>query len=177
MKCLGKVFLVFWVILFITDLQAQHCPYDGLYTIAINTGKAFKKGQPTAFYLVEKPSGRKDSCRFNPMVDTVRFFSEAELRNKLAADPNSTLSRYLPDQLEKDYNFLKGNRIVLLSMSQKDCMVPRGNEYDLLPRNFVVVYTFNGSATEVPVPAERIYSLCGTGGSWKRIKPIEIQLP
>jgi hypothetical protein len=150
MKCLGKVFLVFWVILFITDLQAQHCPYDGLYTIAINTGKAFKKGQPTAFYLVEKPSGRKDSCRFNPMVDTVRFFSEAELRNKLAADPNST---------------------------QKDCMVPRGNEYDLLPRNFVVVYTFNGSATEVPVPAERIYSLCGTGGSWKRIKPIEIQLP
>jgi hypothetical protein len=175
MKSMGKWLLILWMSLFITDLKAQHCPYDGLYTIAISTGKAFKKGPPPTFYLAEKPSGRKDSCRFSPAVDTVRFFSEAELRNKLAADPNSTLSRYLPDQLKKDHNFLKGNRIVLLSMSQKDCMVPRDNEYDLLPRKFVVFYTYNGLEIEVPVPSESIYHLCGTGGSWKRIKPIEIK--
>ncbi len=177
MKIPGKCLLITVFGLISLAVQAQHCPYDGFYTIAIRVGKAFKKGPLPSFYLIEKPSGRKDSCRFNPEMDTMRFLSETEFRNELAADPNSTLSRYLPDQLKKDYNFLKGNQVVLLTMSQKDCMVPRGNEYDLLPRNFVVVYTFKGRETEVPVTAESIFSLCGTRGPWKRIKPIEINPP
>lgn len=162
---------------FPADLKAQHCPFDGYYTIAIRIGKAGKGKPEPAFYLLEKEVVRKDSCSFTNRVDSTRFLSEEEVRAEMAEDPRSTRSRYLPEHLKKDHNFLKGNRVVFLGMSAKDCMVERGNEYDYLPRKLVVRYTYNGRETEIVVQPESIYSLCGAGGSWKRIKPLEVQLP
>jgi hypothetical protein len=162
---------------FLADLKAQHCPFDGYYTLAIRISKAGKSGPIPDFYLLEKELARKDSCSFTDRVDSIRFLSERELKAEMAEDPRSTRSRYLPERLKKDHNFLKGNRVIFLGMSAKDCMVEKGNEYDYLPRQFVVRYTNNGREKEIFVPQESIYSLCGAGGSWKRIKPMEIQLP
>jgi hypothetical protein len=171
-----KYSLIIIFILPVVDLEAQHCPFDGLYTIAISISKA-GKGMPVhAFYLLEKDVARKDSCSFTSRVDSTRFLSEKEVRAEMAEDPRSTRSRYLPERLKKDHNFLKGNRVVLFGMSAKDCMVEKGNEYNYLPRQFVVRYTYDGRETEVEVPSESIFSLCGASGSWKRIKPIEIFL-
>lgn len=177
MKNLGKWLLTLYMSLIITDLLAQHCPFDGYYTLAIRLNKAGKRGPIPDFYLLEKEVARKDSCSFTDRVDSIRFLSEREIKAEMAEDPRSTRSRYLPERLKKDHNFLKGNRVIFLGMSAKDCMVEKGNEYDYLPRQFVVRYTNNGRETEIVVPQESIYSLCGAGGSWKRIKPMEIQLP
>lgn len=171
-----KCLLLFSALLSVGDLQAQHCPFDGYYTIAIRISKAGKGASATAFYLLEKEVDRKDSCSFTKRVDSTRFLSEDEVRAEMDEDPRSTRSRYLPERLKKDHNFLKGNRVVFLGMSAKDCMVERGNEYDYLPRQLVVRYTFNGRDMEVAIPQESIYSLCGAQGSWKRIKPLEIVL-
>jgi hypothetical protein len=176
MKNLGKWLLTLYMSLMITDLLAQHCPFDGYYTIAIRISKAGKGKPDPAFYLLEKEVVRKDSCRFTNRVDSTRFLTEKEVRAEMAEDPRSTRSRYLPEHLKKDHNFLKGNRVVFLGMSAKDCMVEKGNEYDYLPRKFVVRYTYNGRETEIVLPPESIYSLCGARGSWKRIKPLEVQL-
>lgn len=158
------------------ELSAQHCPFDGLYTIAISI-KADKAMSATAFYLLEKKTARKDSCSFTNYVDSTRFLTEKEVRAEMEADLHSTRSRYMPERLKGDQNFLKGNQVVFLNMSAKDCMVERGNEYDMLPRQLVVRYTINGHEMEVAVPKESIYSLCGAYGSWKRIKPLELPLP
>jgi len=172
-----KWLLMVILILMNVDLHAQHCPFDGSYAIAIRIKQTGKGGRLPDFFLAEKEVSRKDTCRFNDRVDSTRFLSEKEVKAEMAEDPRSTRSRYLPERLKKDFNFLKGNRVVFLSMSQKDCMVERGNEYDLLPRHLVVRYSYDGRETEIVAPPESIYSLCGAGGSWKRIKPMEIQLP
>jgi hypothetical protein len=158
------------------DLLAQHCPFDGSYAIAIRIKQTGKGGRLPDLYLLEKEVTRKDTCRFTDHVDSTRFLSEKEVRAEMAEDPRSTRSRYLPERLKKDFNFLKGNRVVFLGMSAKDCMVEKGNEYDYLPRQFVVQYSYNGREAAVEVPSGSIFSLCGVSGSWKRIKPIEIVL-
>jgi len=82
----------------------------------------------------------------------------------------------LPEQLIKDFNFLKGNQTVFLNMASKDCMVERGNEYNMIPRNFVIRYTYKGQYLELPVAAESIFSMCGAKGSWSRMKPVVVNL-
>lgn len=159
------------------ELSAQHCPFDGLYTIAISISKANKTMSATTFYLLEKETTRKDSCRLTNYVDSTRFLTEKEVRAAMEADPHSTRSRYMPERLRGDQNFLKGNQVVFLNMSAKDCMVEKGNEYDMLPRQLVIRYTCNGREIELDVPKESIYSLCGAYGSWKRIKSLELPLP
>jgi hypothetical protein len=169
-------FLLMLGIFFSLASNAQHCPFDGSYTIAIHIkSQGILESLPT-FYLVEQEESLQDSCRFNSRIDSIRFLTEDEVRRRLEADPQSTRSRYLPEWLSRDFNFLKGNQVVLLSMSQKDCMVPMGNNYQFIPRVFVVRFTVNGLAKELPVPQESVYSLCGSAGSWKRIRPIEIKL-
>jgi hypothetical protein len=55
-------------------------------------------------------------------------------------------------------------------------MVKRGNEYDMVPRNLVIRYTTNGQDREVQVVEENIFSMCKAKGSWKRMKPVVIDL-
>jgi hypothetical protein len=167
--------LLFFFLIATTESMAQHCPFDGLYAIVIRTHHSNQKIMAPMFYLAEKEVSDNDSCSFTNRIDSLGFRTEKMIRADWAEEPHSTRSRYLPEQLRKDFNFLKGNRVVFLSMSQKDCMVPRGNEYDMVPRNFVIRYTYKGGNMEIPITEESIYHLCGTGGSWKRIKPINIQ--
>jgi hypothetical protein len=174
MKIILSLICLFWLAQ--TKICAQHCPFDGYSAIVIRTGDQKTAASSPYFFLVEKEEKRRDTCRFTSRVDSTRFKTEKEIRAEMAGDPHSTRSRYLPEQLKKDHNFLKGNQTVFLTMSQKDCMVARGNEYDYFPRKFVIHYTDKGREIEIPVPAENIYSLCGTGGSWNRIKPIIIRL-
>jgi hypothetical protein len=174
-KKLGSLIFMIWLAL--PELSAQHCPFDGLYTIAIRISKADKAMSATEFYLLEKETTRKDSCRFTNYVDSTRFLTEKEVKAEMEEDPHSTRSRYLPERLKGDQNFLKGNQVVFLNMSAKDCMVEKGNEYEMLPRQLVIRYTCNGRQIELDVPKESIYSLCGAYGSWKRIKPLELPLP
>lgn len=159
-----------------THLTAQHCPFDGYYAAVIHINDKQPPAKVPGFYLLEKEDERKDSCRFTARVDSIRFLTEAEIKALLAADPQSTRSRYLPEWLEKYHNFLQGNRVVLLTLSQRDCMVAEGNNYHYLHRQFVIRYSVNGRQTELKVPPESVYYLCGTAGSWKRIKPLEIDL-
>jgi hypothetical protein len=156
--------------------KAQHCPFDGLYTIAIQIKPAVKKSKQPVFYLAEKEGNRKDTCSFTNSVDSMRFNNEKQVHAALKADPRSTRSRYLPQRLKSDFNFLKGNQVVFLSMSAKDCMVARGNEYEYVPRNFVIRYSYGGKEWEVAVPVESIFSMCGAKGSWRRIEAMVIEL-
>jgi hypothetical protein len=172
----ANVFPVILLLLVSIAVAAQHCPFDGTYAIAIHIDKPLKGKETPEFYLLEIEGDRKDSCRFTSHFDSTRFNTEKEIRAKMAADLTSTKSRYLPHQLKKDHNFLKGNQVVFLNMSEKDCMVPRGNEYQMIPRQFVIQYTINSKTVEKRVPVEAIYKLCGTGGSWKRIIPLELTL-
>ncbi|MCU0404596.1 MAG: hypothetical protein MUE99_08605 [Chitinophagaceae bacterium] len=171
-----KWFLMLWGSLFIKELQAQHCPFDGLYTIALRVKTAGKKSPAPVFYLLEKETDRKDTCRFTNRVDSIPFNTEKEVRAALKADPTSTRSRYLPRSLKTDFNFLKGNQVVFLNMSAKDCMVVRGNDYDYIPREFIIRYNYGGKEWEVAVAAESVFGMCSTKGSWKRIKPVDIVL-
>jgi hypothetical protein len=153
--------------LFLIKSHAQHCPFDGTSIIMLKM-KGDKKG-------VSNITLREIN---NPQVDTCRF--ENELINVVFQPIDSLYVRnHWVKSRENRPNMLseKGDLYVTLNMAQVDCMIPKGNEYTLLKRHFVVSYkdVKTGKMREIVVPDKKIFSLCTSYGEWERIKAIVVK--
>jgi hypothetical protein len=167
-KKVKKIYLLIFVLvsLFSIKSQAQHCPFDGTSIIMLKI-KGDKK-EVSNITLREKNNPKVDSCRF-----------ENELINVVFQPIDSLYARnHWVKSRENRPNMLieKGDLYVTLNMAQVDCMIPKGNEYTLLKRHFVVSYkdVKTGKTVEMDVPDNRIFSLCTSYGEWERIKAIAV---
>lgn len=155
--------------------QAQHCPFDGSTVVVIKVVN--KKGKPVTrltkpFQLVEVDNPEADSCSF----------SQGLLNKNFAEARTAVMDRYPGSwkswaEKYKDCPMFKpGCYAIVLSMDQDDCMIKQGNDYRYRERKFEIRYDGKLLKAKLrkPLPEQSRYSLCTDGGSWCRIKPMEI---
>lgn len=156
-------------------VNAQHCPFDGSTVIVIKV--VDKKGKPVTklnkpFRLVEIDNPIADSCSFSKGLLEKNFAkSDSAIMNRYSGSWKSWSQKYKDCPL-----FKPGCYAIVLSMDQSDCMIKQGNDYRYRERKFEIQYEGKRLKAKLrtPIPAERYYSLCTDGGSWCRIKPMEI---
>lgn len=165
-KFLCLLFLVFTTF---RGLQAQHCPYDGSYMIAVYLVDA--NGNPAT-----SPEGLVLKEKFNPLADSCTY-APGQMVIPFAGAADSLLKKYNGHWLRsageraQDAEFMNpGNYVVVLNMAQHTCMLKKGNDFRYLPRHFSIA--INGKTTDIT--EESIYSLCTNAGSWHRIRPLVI---
>jgi hypothetical protein len=180
MKCLLRsIGLKDWVAIIVllqvfpAISSAQHCPYDGFYAIVIQP-KLLPNHPLPRFKVVQQKS--MDSCAFTDQLDTLNFRSKEEWWAIAQEDKNGNWYRWLFPDLKKRGDFLQGNLVVRLSQSGRYCMVPRGNEYRFEPRQFRLIWKAGEEWKQLDIPDAFVYHLCGTAGSWQRIKPFAVEM-
>lgn len=154
---------------------AQHCPFDGSTVIVIKV--VDKKGKPVTklkkpFQLVEIDNPVADSCSFSKGLLGLNF-TEAK---KAVMDRHNGSWKSWAETYKDCPMFKPGCYAVVLSMDQSDCMIRQGNDYRYRERKFEIQCDGKRLKAKLrtPIPPQRFYSLCTDGGSWCRIKPMEI---
>jgi hypothetical protein len=87
---------------------------------------------------------------------------------------DNAYTSYYKENLEKDFDFVSGNRVVVLNQSEYTCMIPYKGNYQYRERKFVINFESGGKLKQIPVAKGDIFHLCKNAGSWKRIQPIKI---
>lgn len=161
----------------IKQSAAQHCPFDGSSIVVIKLTDS--SGNPitkpgSAIFLTEKPNTLADSCTYATGQLNLAFGNpENNLIKKYEGTWEERASLYLT---ECSFN-QPGYYVVVLNQAQRSCMVERNNQFSYIKRQFEIRQKkADGNVMLTDVPADHIYSLCTSSGSWTRIKPIDIIL-
>lgn len=154
---------------------AQHCPFDGGHMIAVHLMDT--DGKPVTnisknLILVEINNPVADSCSYAEGILEKDF---TPTRQELETRYESYWKRWIePDYL--DWNLLNdGYYVVILNQAEESCMIKKGNDFKYRTREFEIKLEGIGLPQIIKVKEENIYGLCTSGGSWTRIKPIEIK--
>jgi hypothetical protein len=151
--------------------KAQHCPFDGGSMIVVKLTD--HKGNPVIganeLILVEVSNPSPDSCSFSGKLLSLEFLPVKQAFEKHY--------KMYGGQLEKnctECTYLgQGNYAVVLTMDERTCMIKKEGDYSYRPRKFEIRYSGKAGRKNIPVPPDRIYSLC-TEGKWSRIMPLAI---
>lgn len=161
----------------IKQSAAQHCPFDGSSIVVIKLTDS--SGNPitkpgSAILLTEKPNALADSCTYATGQLNLAFGSpENKLIKKYEGAWEERATLYLT---ECSFN-QPGYYVVVLNQAQRSCMVERNNQFSYIKRQFEIGQkNGKGYVMLTDVPADRIYSLCTSSGTWTRIQAIEIIL-
>jgi hypothetical protein len=171
------IFLLGMVLVFQPGVNAQHCPFDGSSMIVIHvTDKEGKstaiKGSVITLHEIDNP--RADSCTYAKGILHIPF-EKAEVA--LLKKYNNSWSSWSLER-SKGCAFLDpGYYVTVLNMSQADCMIKDQGGFKYSKRRFEIRWVEKDEIIAVPVPVDRIYSLCTDAGSWKRIEAINITWP
>lgn len=160
----------------IKQAAAQHCPFDGSSIIVIkltdSSGNAITK-PGSAIFLTEKPNALADSCTY----------ATGQLNLAFGNPENNLIKKYPGTWEERAALYLKecsfnqpGYYVVVLNQAQRSCMVDRNNQFSYIKRHFEIRQKkAEGNILLADVPADRIYSLCTSSGSWTRINAVEVR--
>ncbi len=166
---LAKISLVLLSIIFTITSNAQHCPFDGLSIILIQSEAALNKNsiKATEYILLEIDNKKVSECAYSKkLVD--KTFKPADSIYK----ENNWISKYE----EKLGVSLKdaGNYYVLLNMAQVNCMIKKGNDFIYRERKFVIIPIDkkNKKQKQITIEPSFIYSLCTSKNDWQDIKPV-----
>ena len=166
-------------------MQAQHCPYDGTYLVAINVldkNNNLLTDISMVFYLQEVDNPMADSCEHAKGLIRKQFLNStdfvAECNEKFNRNGYNTA---LNDRLINAGVFIKANMMLTLNQTENTCTLIGKSEtvytnYIYRQRKFEVVYTINGKEILRPLPADFIYSLCTDNKDLKNFKTITIKL-
>jgi hypothetical protein len=165
--------LCFWLLPL--NAFAQHCPFDGTSMVVIHLvdqkGKDIDKFEG-GLALREVENDHPELCTYAPDIVKQNFL-EAKTAFYETRDTDrfkDTLDKYCPE-----CTFLKpGYYAAKLSQATEECMIKHGDDFDYKPRKYEVQVDHDGMTQNVPVPKDRIYSLCTAQGRWSRIQPIQV---
>lgn len=170
-------FAILLFLILIKQSAAQHCPFDGSSIVVIKLSDSI--GNPiikpgSALFLTEKPNALADSCTY----------ATGQLNLSFGSPENNLIKKYPGSWEERAALYLKecsfnqpGYYVVVLNQAQRSCMVDRNNQFSYIKRQFEIRQkTVEGNILLTDVPADRIYSLCTSSGSWTRILSIDIIL-
>lgn len=154
---------------------SQHCPFDGGHMIAVHLTDADGKPIPIIaknLTLVEINNPVADSCSYAKGLlekDFVPTKQELETRYE------NYWERWIKTDY-KDWNLLnEGYYVAILSQAEESCMIKKDGDFKYSTREFEIKLEGIGLLQTIEVKEEDIYGLCTSGGSWTRIKPIEIK--
>lgn len=169
------IFLTLWSLH--EPVAAQHCPFDGAAAVIIRlplTQENLSADTSVRFFLVETDTLLADSCTYAKGALHIRFRSIDDALVKKY--PNSW--EYRAELYTKEAPFNQpGLLAVVLNQAEASCMLNRNNQFTYIKRKFgLQVFKDQQLIRQIPVPMEKIYSLCTSAGSWSRIQPIEISL-
>ncbi|MFN9115599.1 MAG: hypothetical protein ACK5XN_36555 [Bacteroidota bacterium] len=154
--------------------KAQMSPFDGSYTIVLHVINS--PSESIRFELKEK-NQPVDSCSFSPQRSHLVFQNPESvlIRNRY----NNYSWEIDASKYAKDAAFMSaGYYAVVLSSSERSCMIRKGNEYIYLNRIFQIVSIQNNIETVVAeVPQEKVYDLSKMRGRWDQIRSIPITYP
>lgn len=170
-----QLILLFCLLTFlVSNLIAQHCPFDGGYLISVHLidgkGKPLRNKNPT---LIEVNNSVANSCSYAEGLLKKPFMpTKSYLQNHF--------ERYWEHWIEPNYKdwilFNPGYYAISLNQAEYNCMIKRDGDFEYRKRQFEIHYSEKGSNQKIQVPADKIYSLCTNNGSWTRIVPIEIKI-
>lgn len=160
------------------SIMAQHCPFDGSSAVIIrlpNIKGSLDTDSSLTIFLVETDTLLADSCTYAKGALKIKFRSINEALVKKY--PNTWEYRAEKYVAEAPFN-QSGLLTVVLNQAQASCMLKRNNEFNYVKRKFELRVVKDGRLIhQLPVPPEKIFSLCSSSGPWTRIQPIEIVLP
>jgi hypothetical protein len=160
--------------LFLYTATAQMSPFDGSYTVLV---KVKENNLPADVRLeLREISLPSDSCRFSPKLLRIQFQLPGNVLIKNRNDNKIWEER--AQEYAKDASFMApGYYAVVLNQAERQCMIPRGNDYEFILRNFRIVAVQKGKETILAeVPAGYVYSLSTMRGRWSEMMAIEVTL-
>ncbi len=168
---------LFVALICLKPLEAQHCPFDGSSIIVIKLTDSLGRSISVLkdrVILFEKTNPLADSCTYAAGQLSILFGSPLEkLVKKYPGSWEYRATQYLA---ACSFN-QPGYYVVVLNQAQHSCMVERNNQFNYINRQFEIRQeNTEGNILLTAVPAERIFTLCTSGGSWTRIQPIDIRL-
>ncbi|MBL7702322.1 MAG: hypothetical protein JNM14_08725 [Ferruginibacter sp.] len=178
-------FLLFFSVMLPVSVNAQHCPYDGMYLIAIKiTDKQGKMltGVKTVFYLQEADNPMADSCTSAAGLVKKQFLSSdafaSEINNRFN---RNGYNKELNNRLKKAGVFAGANMMVSLNQAENTCTLIGKSEtvytnYIYRQRKFVTVYELDGKEIITQLPDSFISALCTNNRDLKNFKTITIKL-
>ena len=172
-----KIITALIVLISLKQSAAQHCPFDGSSMVVIKLTDSL--GHPITalkdlLILSETTNPLADSCTYATGQLSILFGSPLEKLVKKYPGP----WEYRATQYLAACSFNQpGYYVVVLNQAQHSCMVERNNQFNYINRQFEIRQeNTEGNILLTAVPAERIFTLCTSGGSWTRIQPIDIRL-
>lgn len=168
---------VLLLLLSFNQTSAQHCPFDGSSIVVIkltdHNGSPITE-PPTSLFLTEITNPLADSCTY----------AEGQLRLKFGNIESNLIKKYTGTWEERASLYLQecsfnqpGYYVVVLNQAQRSCMVNRNQQFSYIKRQFEIRQkNGEGDVLLTDVPADRIYSLCTSSGSWTRINAVEVEI-
>ncbi|MEI9943515.1 MAG: hypothetical protein WDN26_04780 [Chitinophagaceae bacterium] len=166
---------------FLQPSMAQHCPFDGTYTVVIKAkdknGNILPASSYKYFSLEELDTDSTD-CVYSSGKVYSNFYNDVDFIN---TEVNQRMhhadyfARYIK---QGQSDFTKENFCALLSNPEVECYVqkPGTSDYDYIKRHYIVVYKKDNTTFRFEVPDKSIHSVC-INNKWSTIKPMMIQLP
>ena len=171
-------YLLITALCLLQPAYAQHCPYCGSYVVVIKTPKKLTKLLQTgaAGLSLQETEYPQQLCKYAEDQITKPFVTAREV----LINTWDTLSYAYTEATKNLGNsplLSEGHYAVWLHSAEEECMIPTGNDYKYVKRNFRVLYMRKNKLTALQnVPPEKIYGLCYEYGNWNRIQPLEIEM-
>jgi hypothetical protein len=181
MKGKARVFLFIGLGLLgmVSNLFAQHCPYDGGNMIVVQLTDAEDRplfGSAADLTLQEVDNPEADSCGFD----------KGMLSRSLLPPIDAFMLRYRYNGSSENFRTYcedcafnaDGFYAVILGQSERTCMIKKDDDtdYRYVKRKFEVRYKRDEVEKTIAVPPDKIYSMCTGAGKWSRFQPIKLRL-
>jgi hypothetical protein len=169
-----KFVLLMIFVLFQLQANAQHCPFDGGHLVAVHLTDANGKAVTNIsknLTLVEINNPVAQSCSYAEGLLAKKFLPTKQ-------ELNTHYERFWDHWIKPNYQdwiLLNGGYYaVILNQAEESCMIKKGSDFDYRAREFEIKLDGFSDPPPVKVQKEDIFDLCTNGGSWTRIKPVEI---
>ena len=156
-------------------VHSQMSPFDGSYAVLVKIkANNLPAGVRLELQEVKLPS---DSCRFSSKLIHLQFQVPEKVLIKNRYQNQSW--EYSAKEYSKNASFMApGYYAVVLNEGERECMIPRGNNYERINRSFRIVAVQKGKETVLAeVPPNRVYSLSRMRGRWDEMMAIEVSYP
>jgi hypothetical protein len=155
---------------------AQHCAFDGAHLLVVRVSD--KNGKPiqaatTPIVLQEVDNSNPTLCNIADQLISKPFLP---LTDVLKAHSRISYEQWIQKEYQNWGLLQTGYFAVLLNQSEFACMTKNAaNDYDIMPRQFTIVYKQRKKVKNITAPANSLYTLCTATGDWTRIEPIHIK--
>lgn len=132
-------------------------------------------GSAADLTLIEVDNAEADLCSFNKGLLSLYFLPPVDaFMKRYARHGSENFRTYCEDCAFNADGFYA----VIIGQSEQSCMIKKNDdtEYRYVTRKFEVRYKRDSVEQTVPVPAERIYSMCTGSGKWSRFESIKLKL-